>query len=85
MTNEVNNNEIKDIEITINDKSIKIDTIIFQKMMFLYNSINDGWTIKKREDSYIFSKNHEGKKEILHNDYLHSFMKNNFDINKILS
>ena len=53
--------------------------------MFVFNAINDGWTIKKRKDSYIFIKNHEGKKEILLDSYLLSFMKGNFDVNKILS
>jgi hypothetical protein len=79
--------EIKNMEINIavNDKNINIDTITFQKMLFLYNSINDGWTIKKRNDSYIFIKNHEGKKEILQDSYLMSFMKSNLDINKIFS
>jgi hypothetical protein len=52
-------------ELKINiDDNIKIDTITFQKMLFFYNAINDGWTIKKRNDSYIFVKNHEGKREI---------------------
>lgn len=64
---------------------IKIDNIKFQKMLFLFNAINDGWSIKKRNDSYIFTKNHEGKKEVLLDSYLLSFMKGNFDINKILS
>ena len=63
---------------------IKIDNIKFQKMLFLFNAINDGWSIKKRNDSYIFSKNHEGKKEVFLDSYLLSFMKGNFDINKIL-
>jgi hypothetical protein len=65
--------------------NIKIDNIKFQKMLFLFNAINDGWSIKKRNDSYIFSKNHEGKKEVLLDSYLLSFMKGNFDLNKILS
>ena len=64
---------------------IKIDNIKFQKMLFLFNAINDGWSIKKRKDSYIFTKNHEGKKEVLLDSYLLSFMKGNFDVNKILS
>jgi hypothetical protein len=79
--------EMKNIELNIalNNKNITIDNATFQKMMFLYNSINDGWTIKKRDDSYIFSKNHEGKREIFQDSYLMSFMKNNMDINKILT
>jgi hypothetical protein len=64
---------------------IKIENIKFQKMLFLFNAINDGWSIKKRKDSYIFTKNHEGKKEILLDSYLLSFVKGNFDITKILS
>jgi len=64
---------------------IKIDNIKFQKMLFLFNAINDGWSIKKRNDSYIFTKNHEGKKEVLLDSYLLSFVKGNFDMNKILS
>jgi hypothetical protein len=70
---------------SLENYDIKIDNIKFQKMLFLFNAINDGWSIKKRKDSYIFTKNHEGKKEILLDSYLLSFVKGNFDINKILS
>ena len=34
-------------------------------MVFLYNALDNGWSIKKKQNSYIFTKNHEGKKEIL--------------------
>jgi hypothetical protein len=68
-----------------NNCDIKMNNIKFQKMVFLFNAINDGWTIKKRNDSYIFNKKHEGKKEIFREDYLLSFMKDNFDINSLLS
>ena len=81
-----------DIELRVNIENenghnydIKIDNIKFQKMLFLFNAINDGWSIKKRNDSYIFTKNHEGKKEVLLDSYLLSFVKGNFDMNKILS
>jgi hypothetical protein len=62
-----------------------IDKIKFHKMVMLFNAIDEGWTIKKRNDSYYFIKNHEGKKEILSDEYLSTFMKENMDINKILS
>ena len=67
------------------NEDISIDNITFQKMVFLFNAINDGWTIKKQNDSYVFKKNHEGKKEIFSESYLSSFMKDNFDINHLLS
>ena len=74
-----------DIEIKIEDKQLEIDKMKFQKMVFLYNALDNGWSIKKRKDSYIFTKNHEGKKEVFDDSYLSMFMKDNIDINKILS
>ena len=76
-----------DIEVNIENSSgkIDIDKIKFQKMVFLYNALDSGWSIKKRKESYIFTKNHEGKKEIFDESFLSSFMKDNTDINKILS
>ena len=73
-----------DIEIKIQDKQIEIDKIKFQKMVFLFNALDNGWSIKKRKDSYIFTKNHEGKKEIFDEAYLAMFMKENTNINNIL-
>ena len=76
-----------DIKITNNEKQLdlEIDKIKFQKMVFLYNALDNGWSIKKRNDSYIFTKNHEGKKEIFDESYLAIFMKDNISINNILS
>ena len=75
-----------DIEIKIEkDQCLEIDKIKFQKMVFLFNALDKGWSIKKSKDSYIFKKNHEGKKEIFDENYLSMFMKDNSDINKLLS
>lgn len=74
-----------DIEVKIEDRQLEIDKLKFQKMVFLYNALDNGWSIKKRKDSYIFTKNHEGKKEIFDESYLSIFMKENADINNILS
>ena len=74
-----------DIEIKIEDKQMEIDKLKFQKMVFLFNALENGWSIKKRSESYIFTKNHEGKKEIFDESYLAIFMKENTNINNILS
>lgn len=66
-------------------EDLKVDAIKFQKMIFLFNSLEHGWTIKKRADTYVFSKSHEGKKEIFDDSYLAQFMKTNLDLNKIFS
>ena len=66
------------------NKSITINKIKFHKMIFLFNALEDGWTIKKKNNSYYLLKNHEGKKEIFLDSYLSRFMKEQMDINKIL-
>jgi len=75
----INLDSLKDLE----NEDLKVDAIKFQKMLLLYNSIEQGWSVKKRSDSYIFSKNHEGKKEVLEDTYLLKFMNGNLDLNKI--
>ena len=69
----------------IDDNNIVIDNVRFQKMLLVYNALEEGWTIKKKKDSFIFSKNHEGKKEVFLESYLVRFMKTNLDLNKLLS
>jgi hypothetical protein len=71
-----------DIKININNK-INLDTLLIQKMIFIYNALDDGWVVKKKNNLFVFTKNHEGKKEVLLDDYLKRFMEENFDINKI--
>lgn len=69
----------------LEESGIKIDMVKFQKMILLYNCIEDGWTIKKRKDSFVFTKSSESKKEVIQDSYLLNFMKDNLDITKILS
>ena len=77
----INLDSLKDLE----NSNFKIDAIKFQKMLLLYNSIEQGWSVKKQNNSYVFSKKHEGKKEVLEDTYLMKFMKTNLDFNKIVS
>lgn len=65
--------------------TMTIDNIQFQKMLFIFNAINDGWIVKKNVDSYIFTKSHNGKEEVFRDDFLSSFIKNNFNSETILS
>jgi len=68
-----------------NKKQCTINKNTFHKMVFIFNALEDGWTIKKRNKSYYLIKNHEGKKEIFLDSYLPTFMKEYMDINKIIS
>ena len=57
----------------INPKQMKI-------MIFLMNALEKGWTIKKQEEQFIFTKKHEGKKEVFNENYLEQFIQSNFDM-----
>jgi hypothetical protein len=77
----INLESLRDLE----NNNLKVDAIKFQKMILLFNSIEQGWSVKKKGDSYVFSKGHEGKKEVLEDSYLLKFMKTNLDLNKLIS
>ena len=51
-----------------------IDEKTIRKMRFVMNAIDKGWSVRKRDDSYIFSKKHEGRKEIFRDVYLDNFI-----------
>ena len=58
-----------------------IDNVKLQKMIFIYNAIQDGWEVKMNKNNiYTFSKKHENKKEIFNDSYLIDFIKKNVNI-----
>ena len=64
--------------------NIHIDRPRFQKMVFIMNALEQGWNIKKNNDSYIFSKKHEGRREVFMDNYLEKFIETNADVQNIL-
>lgn len=63
-------------------QAISIDVITFQKMNFIMNAIETGWSVKKNDDNYIFSKKHEGKREVFMSDYLEKFIDKNMKLDE---
>ena len=59
---------------------ISIDVVTFQKMNFVMNAIETGWSVKKSDDNYIFTKKHEGKREVFMSDYLEKFIDKNMKL-----
>ena len=49
-------------------------------MMFVMNALDDGWSVKKDDDKYIFKKKHENKKEVFMESYLEKFVLKNMKI-----
>jgi len=60
-----------------NKEQIQINKKLFHKMIFLTNALDQGWKIQKAENSYIFTKKHENKKEVFQSDYLEKFIESN--------
>ena len=46
-------------------------------MMFLMNTLDNGWSVRKRNNNFIFRKKHNDKKEIYSDNYLVNFLKSN--------
>tara|TARA_B100000795_G_C22646710_1_gene378637 strand:- start:65 stop:271 length:207 start_codon:yes stop_codon:yes gene_type:complete len=66
------------------NKIDKLDISVLYKMLFIYNALSDGWSVRKLEDKkYEFTKNTTQKKE-LDLENIESFIKDNLDIQKIL-
>mgnify|MGYP001425125329 CR=1 FL=1 len=55
------------------------------KMLFIYNAVQKGWTVKKLKDTrFEFSHNKdEIKKDFYLDDFLKDFVKSNLDINML--
>jgi hypothetical protein len=56
-----------------------VDLLTKQKMLFIFNSLENGWTISKRDDNYVFTKKHNNSSEVLSEQFLKSFILNNFN------
>lgn len=55
--------------------SMAMDRRRFRKMLFLSNAVEDGWSVRKRDRSYIFSKKHKGRREVFADAYLDDFVR----------
>ncbi len=60
--------------------SFSLSTKQIQVMAFLMNALERGWSVKKKNNEYIFSKKHEGKREVFQENYLESFIQSNLDM-----
>lgn len=73
-----------DITMNLDKEKLNIDLIQLQKMAFLFNALENGWSVRKENNYYVFKKNHEGKKEVYLDKYLQQFLCKNLDLENIL-
>jgi hypothetical protein len=60
--------------------TIKMNRTEYQKITFIINALNNGWTVKKEEDKYVFTKKHENRREIFEEEYLSNFINKHMKI-----
>ena len=58
----------------IEGNNLHMDKKKLQKIVFINNAIEDGWTVKKEKENYIFKKKHENKIEVYEKKYLEKFI-----------
>ena len=54
-----------------------VDAKTLHRMLFIFNCVEIGWYVKKRDGKYIFQKSHDGKREVFMEDYLEKFIAEN--------
>ena len=75
----MNNNQNIELKYELNS-GYTMDVFLYKKMSLMFNAIEDGWSIKKNKQSYIFTKKHENKKEVFDDEYLTNFLKSNMEL-----
>lgn len=67
-------------------QSFDESSMIVQKMIFIYNALQQGWTIRMLEkDKFEFTKDNDEstKKEVYLEDYLRKFIQFNLNIENL--
>ena len=62
----------------------QVDCMTLQKMAFVYNAVQSGWTVKKKEGAYVFSRPHRGEKQIYLDNFLKRFIEENLDVENLV-
>jgi len=53
--------------------------LLYHKMKFISNALEDGWSVKKRNETYIFTKKHKKQREVFEEKYLENFVKTHME------
>jgi hypothetical protein len=68
----------KAVNLINKNNTLEKDNCIY---IFIYNTLENGWTIKKNKSKYIFKKKHQGKKEYFSKNFLNDFIVENIHNN----
>ena len=65
---------------TMNKETLDMNKELRQEiyiMIFLMNALESGWSIRKKDNKFVFRKSHNHRKEVYSDNYLVNFLKNN--------
>ena len=65
--------------------TVSLDSIIAQKMSFIYNALEDGREVKKKGENYVFKKRHHNRREVFLDSYLEQFLRKNLDVSSMIT
>ena len=66
-----------------NKINVNAEVLNFQKILFIYNTLLSGWTVRlKSNNTFEFKKNNENQ-EVNLNDYVQNFITENLNLNNI--
>ena len=65
-----------------NKKSENIKDKEYYKMKFIFNAIEQGWSVRKKDNLYIFKTKHNNKEEVFNEYYLEEFVMKNMNLNE---
>jgi hypothetical protein len=74
----------KRINKLVDCKMTNIDIIKLQKMAFIYNALENGWSVKKKNGCYVFKKKHEDREEIFLESYLSKFIHDTISYDEVI-
>jgi len=77
MTTLIMGQNSKNEDLHINDNETPLDKRSLLKLNFIDNALNNGWSVKKQDNCYIFSKKHENRREVFSDEYLEKFIVEN--------
>ena len=74
---------IKALRYMIENQKIDVNSELKNKiyvMHFVMNTLENGWTIRKKNDNFVFRKKHKNRDEVYSDDYLINFLKINIKV-----
>ena len=48
-----------------------------KKLLFIYNALENGWSVKKKGDFYVFFRKHNNNRKYFTSSYIYDFVQSN--------